>query len=81
MSDELNPNTIRHLLPRQNDDGAITPHHVLTAMNAMKEHIEEIYVVTKTKDGTWEISTSGCCTGLAQASLMMQEEWRRNGEE
>lgn len=51
----------------------ISPHAVINHLNEILPTIEEIYVVTKDKDGNWEEHHCGDLMGLTFAVLVMHK--------
>ena len=59
---------IRHLISKD-----ITPHAVLSHIQSVLDQIDQIYVVTKCKDGNWQEHHCGDLFGLNFATLIMQK--------
>ena len=69
MADE--PNNVSHIAQPRAD----TPLIVISELMRLKDDIDEIFVVIKRKDGTFEPCNSGSMTGLAFAILLQQDIW------
>lgn len=66
-----------HVLPKT-DGEAVTVHHVVTELTKELSKMDEIYVVTKDKEGEWLVSTCGDLGGVAFAIQLLQEYWSQS---
>lgn len=62
-----------HVLP--NEMTGVTAHHVVTELTKELPKMDEIYVVTKDKDGMWLVSSKGSIGGIAHAVMLLHEYW------